>query len=235
MRAVELDGIPIPGLATNLNAYLEGRPTPLATIVGRTDAQGNATFNFNLPDTLTVEQTRLVLQAAVAGPESVEWAGKTVPVSTHALIVDAVPEGRRLRPGIENRGYLLATTPDGVPVQADFDISILDRAFSLTGNRFGLAEFTMTPPPGLRQVELDLVGRDTAGRNHANRHPLRRANRRAGAAAPRPRCLFDDHRQPVAAGAHTHPHSHAHAGGLESRPDLHPCHQRAGRHCPKPD
>ena len=56
-----------------------------------------------------------------------------------------VPEGGVLKPGLENRLYVLATYPDGTPCLANIEMRIDGRRFTGRTDDYGIAEFKYKP------------------------------------------------------------------------------------------
>ena len=96
--------------------------TKLGELSGKTNDAGKYTFEYTLP-------TAFVGQPFEQGKAVVEFAGKikdtadqtqethtSLPVVREPILLVMVPEHRGLVPGVENRVYLAAATPDGQPV-----------------------------------------------------------------------------------------------------------------------
>jgi 5-hydroxyisourate hydrolase-like protein (transthyretin family) len=165
-------GQPLPAVQVALRAYLDDPERRLvATVQGRTDAQGAVAFRFGLPADLKAAQATLALEASVTDAAGhVEWAGHVVPVAAESLIVDVVPEGGRLRPGVENVLYVLSATPDGAPAPAQLTVSVEGQQYSLATDAYGLAEVRLVP--AARDVQVQVTARDAAGREAAKTIPL---------------------------------------------------------------
>ena len=143
--------------------------TVIATIEGETDAEGRLDVGFDLPGYLVGSDLddgrgRIYLEARVTDlAEHTEVGRLSLPVSTYALVVDAVPEGGLLREGVENILYLLTSTPDGAPVEADVRVRFDDTGEELaarTGTH-GLGELRFTPRGSF--TSLTLTARDATG------------------------------------------------------------------------
>jgi anti-sigma factor RsiW len=157
---------PLAGAPVTVRAYLHDPDRRLvATVQGRTDDAGLSRFRFGLPAALATGQANLAVEASVADAENhAEWAGRVVPVAGEPLVVDVVAEGGRLRPGVENTIYVLVSTPDGAPVRAHLQVDVAGQRFELDTDQYGLAEFGLTPDPGVRQVQVQILARDAEGR-----------------------------------------------------------------------
>lgn len=131
-------------------------------IFGRTDAQGRFEFSFDLPPYLAGDKGRaqFSLQVAVIDQaEHREQISHALTVALDPLIIDAVPESGRLRPGVENIIYLLVSTPDGRPVRATLTVN----GETLATGEYGLAVYRFTPPSGVRRSTLNVTAQDTTG------------------------------------------------------------------------
>jgi len=99
-----------------------------ASAEGKTDRNG--TYHFDLPvpaylagRPLSQGAARLLIEATVkdtAGHS--ETRGEPITVSESAFLLTAIPEGGALVPKLENQIFLLASYPDGTPVQADLTV-----------------------------------------------------------------------------------------------------------------
>jgi hypothetical protein len=166
VRASSFSAEPVAGAEVMLRAYLHVPERALvATLQGRTDADGTYAFRFGLPSDLGVALADLAVEAEVRdGAGRGSWSGRVAPVAREPLAVDVVAEGGRLRPGIENRVYLLVSTPDGAPVQAAVAFQVADQRVSLRTDAYGLATWSLTPEQGVREVQVQVSARDEQGR-----------------------------------------------------------------------
>ncbi|MDP8224796.1 MAG: alpha-2-macroglobulin family protein [Candidatus Lernaella stagnicola] len=119
--------------------YLFGKPVSgakvaiegLATIVGvekfvdltgKTNAEGRFDFELRIPDTLTgrpVDQGKARVQVHAVVTDAAghtQEALRSYPVARAPLVAQVLPESGELVPGLENRLFILVTTPDGTPV-----------------------------------------------------------------------------------------------------------------------
>jgi uncharacterized protein YfaS (alpha-2-macroglobulin family) len=164
-------GHPLGGAEVLLRGYLHNPERSLvATLQGRVDAGGVYRFRFSLPDDLGTSQenpdAQLSLEARVSdAQEGDSWSGRVVPVADEPLVVDVVAEGGRLRPGVENQVYLLVSTPDGAPVQAELSLKVGGQRVPLSTDAYGLATWSVTPEPRVRELRLQLTARDAQGRS----------------------------------------------------------------------
>jgi hypothetical protein len=99
-----------------------------ASAEGKTDHDGTYHFDFPVPAylagrPLSQGAARLLIEATVkdsAGHS--ETRGEPINVSESAFLLTAIPEGGALIPKLENQIFLLASYPDGTPVQADLTV-----------------------------------------------------------------------------------------------------------------
>lgn len=95
-----------------------------ASVEGKTDRDGTYHFDFKIPSYLAGRPpnqgaARLLIEATVkdsAGHS--EARGEPITVSESPFLITAIPEGGTLAPNLENQIFLLASYPDGSPVQA---------------------------------------------------------------------------------------------------------------------
>jgi len=139
------------------------------SLQGATDEQGNFTFEFDLPAYLTGSEfesglSRVFLQASVTDQtQHAEVSNLSLPVAGSALVVQAIPEGGLLRPGVENILYVMTSYPDGSPAQASAMVHFNDTGENVTAKtgQYGLAEVRHVPQngdPGVTITATDLKG-----------------------------------------------------------------------------
>jgi anti-sigma factor RsiW len=163
--AQAFDETPLPRAEVEMRVYLEPKRQLVATLQGRTGADGTYSFGFGAPPAQAVgERATLSIEAAAVLEGNVEWAGRTVPVAAEPIAVDVVAEGGRLRPGVENTIYVLTATPDGAPLSARVDIDLAGQQLPLSTDDYGLTQFRFTPPRDVREVSLTATARDAQGR-----------------------------------------------------------------------
>lgn len=167
-------GEPLPGAPIALQAYLYDPDQELiATLQGRTAQDGGYTFRFELPASLRTERANLALAASATGEAgNVEWAGRVVPVAGQPLSIDLVPEGGRLRPGVDNVLYVLAAAPDGTPVPAQLILDLAGSSYELETDAYGLAAFHFVPDPGTPAVQAGVTARTAGGTSVARTFTL---------------------------------------------------------------
>lgn len=99
-----------------------------SSVEGKTDHDGAYHFSIKLPDyvvgrPLDKGAAKVLIEATVkdtAGHS--ESRGEPVTVSDSAFLLTAIPESGTLIPGLENQVFLLASYPDGSPVQANLKV-----------------------------------------------------------------------------------------------------------------
>ncbi len=120
---------------------------------GETAEDGSFSFDFDLPDyvvgsDLESGMGRYYLQAAVTDQANhTEIAQISLPVAQTGLIIQAVPESGRIRQGVENILYVMASYPDGSPAETRLTIQIYDSGTVLHAETgpYGVAEAAYTP------------------------------------------------------------------------------------------
>jgi hypothetical protein len=123
---------------------------------GKTDAQGHATFDIQLPDYFVGQPLQkgnalVRLEAKLTDTaDHAETAALSLPVSDQPIRVSLIPEGGRLVPGMENRVFAAAIYPDGSPAACAITLWIGREAkgkplATVQTNAAGLSEFRLTP------------------------------------------------------------------------------------------
>jgi uncharacterized protein YfaS (alpha-2-macroglobulin family) len=98
--------------------------TKLTELKDKTDAAGIYTFRYTLPKSFVgqpFEQGKATVGFDVDlkdGADHQQEAHLNVPVVKEPVTIVIVPERRSLTPGVENRVYIAAATPDGAPLKA---------------------------------------------------------------------------------------------------------------------
>ena len=141
-----------------------------ASAKGQTDASGDYHFDLRLPgffagSGLAQGAAPVLIEATVKDAAGhAETHGESITVSRSPLLVMAVPESGVLVPGIENRVYVLTSSPDGAPAQSELTV----RADGMHTTR------TATDPSGVAVIQLKpSAGNETlhidADDHHGNR------------------------------------------------------------------
>jgi uncharacterized protein YfaS (alpha-2-macroglobulin family) len=163
----------------NGDAQIEVRTTDVAQtsvrkLTARTNAAGDAAFEFNLPATLAGKEqhsgdahvTAAVALSDTAGQQ--ETRTITAIVTSDPLRIDVIPESGSLVLGVPNIVYIYASYADGRPAQAKLSISDLAKE-GMTTDHLGVASFEMTPQTS--QVSFTVVaadGQGLKGRRHVD-------------------------------------------------------------------
>jgi uncharacterized protein YfaS (alpha-2-macroglobulin family) len=147
-------GKPVSGGQVVLEGYIfDVERAPFVTLKGATDARGNFDFNFELPSYIAGSDLeegggRFYLQASVTDQaQHTEVSNLSLPVAQQPIVIRAIPESGQFRPGVENILYVMTSTPDGAPVEAELSIE-LDNPEPTVAARtdgYGLAELRLTP------------------------------------------------------------------------------------------
>ena len=133
---------------------------------GQTDAHGNFSFEFDLPDyfvgALESGVADYILEIAVTdGAAHSEQVSMRIPVAQQGILIEAVPESGDFKPGLENILYLLTAYPDGTPAACDLSVLINDQQYQARTGPYGLGELRLTPSSPYADVQL--VARDALG------------------------------------------------------------------------
>jgi 5-hydroxyisourate hydrolase-like protein (transthyretin family) len=170
VRADYFFGKPVAGGDVHLvGSVWDVERTVVADLQGQTDENGTYEFSFDLPEYfagsgLESGQAQLALEVTVIDQtEHPEQTSQVLPIAAQPLLIEAVPEGGILKPGVENIVYVLTSYPDGRPAPATLQIGVNDGpAAELTSGEYGLAEFTFTPQQGGYYV-LNITAHDETG------------------------------------------------------------------------
>jgi hypothetical protein len=139
-----------------------------SVIEGATTASGLYHFECKLPGYFVGEPlekgdafVRLDIEVIDKANHS-EKVSLTKKVVQDVITISVVPEGGALKPGLENRLYVLANYPDGSPCTAQVEMEI-DGAAMIPArtDEFGIAEFLYTPKNS--QVKLNVRVTDSKG------------------------------------------------------------------------
>ena len=132
------------------------------TLQGQTDADGSFDFEFQLPDYIAGSDLeggrgRFYLQASLTDQaQHTEISNISLPVAGSALVIEAVPEGGRFHPGLENILYVLTSYPDGLPAETDLNITFYENGQTVQARTgpYGLAEVRFTPQNPFQQFSV---------------------------------------------------------------------------------
>jgi uncharacterized protein YfaS (alpha-2-macroglobulin family) len=141
----------------------------VVSIDGETGEQGDFAFSFELPDYVAGTELdeglgRFYLEARVTDQaEHTEVGRKSLPIAQQALVIDAIPEGGQIRPGVENILYVLTSYPDGSPAETELTVRFPESGAETkaAAGPYGLTEVTFTPSSSYVLVQVE--ARDSAG------------------------------------------------------------------------
>ena len=97
--------------------------TQVVNLQGKTDDKGAYHFEFDLPKYfagrgLEKDQAEFSLQVSVVDQaEHTEQTSKVLPIAQTPIVIEVVPEAGVLKPGVENKLYILTSYPDGTPAR----------------------------------------------------------------------------------------------------------------------
>ncbi len=170
VRATDVYGNPLTNSPVTLAGFLpDVDQTRLVSLQGLTDAVGNFSFAFDLPQDLGLNRPdagvgHLDLQAVVTstGSDS-HTASLAVPISTTPLVIAAIPEAGYVQPGVENIFYVQTRYPDGAPAATTLAVRFLssDETQTVETGDFGIAEVLYTPQTG--EQDLTIRAQDKNG------------------------------------------------------------------------
>lgn len=170
-------GKPVQAGQVEVNGYTyDVELQQVVAVQGRTDADGNYEFAFDLPDylvgsALEAGVASFIVEVAVTDQaDHTERINLALPVAEQAIIIEAVPESGQLRPQIENILYLITAYPDGSPAQCDVTVTIEGQTFQAQTSEYGLAEIRFTPRSPY--AEIHLTARDVRGNSGEARSAL---------------------------------------------------------------
>jgi hypothetical protein len=144
----------------------EIRPTRLKRFEVRMNRQGEAPFEFTLPDKLIGTETesgdaRIEIVARVTDTAGQSQERRTTRIVTaRPLRLLLLPENGTLVQGVPNRIYVYATYVQGRPA-AGCRLKVRDLSEEITTNDLGIAVFEMTPQQ--ETVEVTVTAVDRAG------------------------------------------------------------------------
>ncbi len=151
----------------------------LTELAGTTSAIGAYTFRYTLPNSFVgqpFEQGKAVVEFAAKLKDTADHQQEThlsVPVVKEPISLVIVPEHRGLVPGVANRVYIAAATPDGAPLKnASITVTAIPNTLigadnvpgskTLQTDDLGLAVYEFTP--GKEPLLLNVTATDEKGR-----------------------------------------------------------------------
>src|SRR5579864_744490 len=144
----------------------------VASVQGKTDAEGAYHFDLKLPDyfaghPLNQGAARVLIEAAVKDSTGhAESRGEPITVSESPLIVTAVPEGGTLIPDLENQLFILTSYADGKPASAKVKIRAAGSG-DQTANTDSAGVAVVRLKPGSNTESVHVEANDEDG-NHAS-------------------------------------------------------------------
>lgn len=171
LKAAYFFGKPVSEGVVTLDVFtFDVQQNLILTLQGKTDAEGNYDFEFQLPDFIAGSDLegglgRVYLQAGVVDQaEHREQSSLSLPVSQSGLIIEAALESGQVIQGLENILYVLVSTPNGSPIKANLDLDFYESAGrqSLQTNDYGLAEVRFTPDNPYVTVTIHAAGENGA-------------------------------------------------------------------------
>jgi uncharacterized protein YfaS (alpha-2-macroglobulin family) len=138
-----------------------------ASVEGKTDHDGAYHFDFPIPAYLAGRPlnqgaARLLIEATVkdsAGHS--ESRGEPITVSESSFLITAIPEGGSLAPNLENQVFLVASYPDGSPVQATLSVhSSSSPDQHVQTDEGGIAVITLKASSGAETLQIKAKSKD---------------------------------------------------------------------------
>jgi hypothetical protein len=138
-----------------------------ASVEGKTDHDGSYHFDLQLPGYLAGRPldrgaAKVLIEATVkdtAGHS--ESRGEPITVSGSAFLLTAIPEGGTLVPGLENQVFLVASYPDGTPVEASLKVrSRSGDEQDVSTDAGGLAVLTLKKPQRDEVLQIDATDKE---------------------------------------------------------------------------
>ncbi len=166
IQAAYFFGKPVANGRVTLRGYTGEGQAPAIIVQGRTDEDGAFDFAFVLPPDVgqsAKEQPALfALEAEVMDAAGqAEGIRHPLPVAAQPLLIDAVPEGGTIKPGIENTVFILTSYPDGQPAETTLSVRVAGEERTLATGPYGLAELRYVPEDSVAPLEVH--ARDAQG------------------------------------------------------------------------
>jgi len=136
----------------------------IATINGRTDADGSFSFELRLPSYfvgLPLEQGKGLLLLNITVTDSAEHSEtvtRSLPIASSALMLEVIPESRTAKQGVENNLFVLSYYPDGTPAPSTLTVN----GKSLRTDEAGFATVKVVPP-AKENFEVLVTAEDAKG------------------------------------------------------------------------
>ncbi|MCJ8330905.1 MAG: hypothetical protein MJH11_13090 [Lentisphaeria bacterium] len=141
-------GKPVIGAKVTIRAKEYFAKNSIPQLFGTTDEEGNCKFEFKLEHKLTTNSVNgnavISLDATVIDKADNQlMKAKKITVSSSSLIINAVAESGKLVKGVENKIYIVTSTPDGRPAVCQLLINGSDTAIKTS--KSGVAVYNYTP------------------------------------------------------------------------------------------
>jgi uncharacterized protein YfaS (alpha-2-macroglobulin family) len=154
LQASYFFGKPVSQGQVTLEGYtFDVEKTVVVSLQGTTDEEGGFQFSFALPAYIAGTDLeggagRFYLQAVVKDLTShSEVSNLSLPVASSGLVIEAIPESGKFRPGVENILYVLTSYPDGTPAETELRVTFQEtgQAQTVETGPYGMAEILYTP------------------------------------------------------------------------------------------
>ena len=152
------------------------KPIVIHNLSGRTGKSGHYQCTFTLDKVFAGVPAAGGNAMVELNAEIVDSAGQsitkniTIPVSSNAINIVALPENGRLAPGIPNRVYILAAYPDGKPAECDMTVNGRTKRTDRTGLAICEIDGPLVPQnhdrydvPEVLEVSLKISAKDSEG------------------------------------------------------------------------
>jgi A-macroglobulin TED domain/Alpha-2-macroglobulin family/Carboxypeptidase regulatory-like domain/MG2 domain/Alpha-2-macroglobulin bait region domain/Macroglobulin domain MG3 len=138
-----------------------------ASVEGKTDHGGAYHFDLQIPGYLAgrpLDRGAAKVLIEVTAKDTAghsESCGEPITVSESAFLLTAIPEGGTLVPGLENQVFLVASYPDGTPVEANLKVrSRSGGEQDVSTNAGGLAVLTLKKPQRDEVLQIDATDKE---------------------------------------------------------------------------
>ncbi len=124
---------------------------PIARSQGSTDNSGHFKFKMKIPSGLVGSPLdkgglKALMEVVVTDTaEHTERTYKSIPVSKESLAVELFPESGKIKPGIENKIFIMTSYPDGSPVAATVNLAMGQVKKSVVTDNAGLSTVMLKP------------------------------------------------------------------------------------------
>ncbi|MCC7540320.1 MAG: hypothetical protein IT379_29150, partial [Deltaproteobacteria bacterium] len=171
LNAAYLFGEPVTDAAVSIDART-ANGVFVATLDGRTNAEGRMDFEVTIPESLrsaALEESgdTLLLSARVVDTAAQEERGSgSLILAAAPLRIHLVTES--IDAGVESPLWVLVTDPLGRPLRATVEVTTIDQVAETSAS--GIAELRFVPPAGT--LDLEVTATDGAERTHTRRFSL---------------------------------------------------------------